>query len=70
MAVRKQQNDLFAEWDHLRQLALWSVQDYFRDGGVAGYNPRTCSVKLDRYSQRLDNHSADFWKPQVDDDGH
>jgi len=70
MAARKQEDDLFAEWDHLRKLALWSVRDYFRDRGVAGDIPQVFPVKLDRYSQRLDNHSAEFWKPQADDDGH
>lgn len=70
VAVRKQQEDLFAEWDHLRKLALWSVRDYFRDGGVASDIPKVFPVRLDRYSKRLDNHSAEFWKPQADDNGH
>jgi len=69
MAARKQQEALYAEWDHLRKLALWSVRDYLRDGGVAADIPKVFPVRLDSYSRRLDNHSAKFWKPLENDDG-
>lgn len=68
--ARRQQEEIYAEWNHLKMLALESVRNFFRDGGVAKDIPTIFPVKLDSNSRQLNNHSANFWKAQPDDDGH
>ena len=70
VAARKQQEDLYARWDHLRKLSLWSVRDYFREGRFADDIPKVFPVRLDSYSKQLNNHSTKFWMLQAEDDNH
>lgn len=52
---------LHSEWEHLKDQALFSVRDYFKDCGNGAKIPDTFHVKLDSYSRGLNNHSAKFW---------
>jgi len=47
------------EWYHLRDLALFSVRDFFRDGGNGADIPETFDAVTDRGS--LNNFSLKFW---------
>lgn len=54
------ENDLRREWEHLEQLAHWSVRDYFRAGHDGAGIPDEFEVKTgDR--EHLNNFSCDFW---------
>lgn len=52
---------LHSEWEHLKDQALFSVRDYFKEGGSGAKIPDIFHVKLDSYSRGLNNHSAKFW---------
>lgn len=52
---------LHSAWEHLKDQALFSVRDYFKDGGNGADIPGTFQVKPDPYSRGLNNHSAKFW---------
>lgn len=60
--ARKQQEELYTEWNQLKNLALWSVRDFFRSGGIAGDVPAVFPVVLDDHSRQLNNYSANFWR--------
>lgn len=62
--VRDHQDALYREWEHLMHLALYSVKEYFRDGGNAAAIPKTFQAKVDAYSRGLNNFSARFWLAQ------
>ncbi|MFC3815045.1 hypothetical protein [Lysobacter sp. GCM10012299] len=55
------QDALYREWEHLMRLALYSVKEYFRDGGSALAIPTTFRAKVDAHTRRLNNFSARFW---------
>lgn len=55
------ENDLRREWEHLEQLAHWSVRDYFREGHDGAVIPDEFETKTDDRGH-LNNFSADFWK--------
>lgn len=54
----------YREWEHLMRLALYSVKEYFQEGGNAAAIPTTFQAKADAYSRRLNNFSARFWLVQ------
>lgn len=54
------QDRLYREWEHLTRLGLHSVREYFRAGGNGAAIPQTFQAKVDPYSRRLDNFSAQF----------
>ncbi|NTF34119.1 hypothetical protein [Rhizobium skierniewicense] len=60
------ENNLFREWEHLEQLAHWSVRDYFRAGNDGTGIPDQFEVQLVD-GEQLNNFSADFWvrKPNM-----
>lgn len=58
------QNQLYQTWEHLMRGALYSVRDYFRDGGDGANIPETFQVTVDSYSRNLNNYSAQFWRQQ------
>ncbi|TDR42102.1 hypothetical protein DFR29_109158 [Tahibacter aquaticus] len=66
-STRKQQEDrqeiLYREWEHLVQLSLHAVRDFFRQGGDAETIPKTFRVRVDSYGGGLNNFSAQFWPP-------
>lgn len=58
---RDRQEMLYREWEYLRDSGLQSVRDYFRQGGDGSTIPNTFQVVVDRYTQRLNNISTQFW---------
>lgn len=58
------QNRLYQTWEHLMRGALYTVRDYFRDGGDGAKIPETFKVTVDSYSRDLNNHSTKFWRQQ------
>lgn len=58
------QYKLFQTWEHLVQGALYSVRDYFREGGDGDKIPETFQVTVDSYTRGLNNHSTRFWLEQ------
>ena len=63
---RSRREMLEDEWNGLMRHGLYSLRDYFRDGGSGSEIPLTFKVIPDTYSRRLNNHSTKFWieKPQ------
>lgn len=56
---------LYREWEHLRDLALCSVRDFFKSGGDGDSIPMAYSAQPDTHSGGLNNYSADFWRDRV-----
>ncbi|WP_372176967.1 hypothetical protein ACCQ23_16180 [Xanthomonas axonopodis pv. phyllanthi] len=61
---REHRERLYQEWEHLKDQALYSVRDYFKDGGNGADIPKTFRVKPDAYTRGLNNFSARFWLPR------
>lgn len=59
---REMESTLYRTWEHLMRLALYSVREYFRQGGDGDKIPETFQAKPDSYTRGLNNHSADFWR--------
>lgn len=64
-SAAKQQQELQKQlsdtWEHLMQGALYSVRDYFKQGGEASSIPETFQAKVGG-SGFLDNYSTVFWR--------
>lgn len=58
--ARDEQDKLYAEWEHLRQLGMHSVREFFRASGDPAAIPKTFQAITDG-ERRLNNFSADFW---------
>lgn len=58
------QNSLYQTWEHLMRGALYSVRDYFRDGGDGDKIPDTFQATVDSHSRGLNNYSTQFWRKQ------
>lgn len=54
------QKRLFYTWEHLTKGALYSVRDYFKQGGEADNIPGTFQAKVGN-SGFLNNYSTVFW---------
>jgi len=61
---RVRQERLYREWEHLMQLGLYSVRDFFREGGNGSAIPETFQARADSYSGILNNFSTQFWTAQ------
>jgi len=59
--AQERQEALYREWEHLKDQALFSVRDYFRDGGTGADIPKTFQVKPNPYTRGLNNFSDRFW---------
>ncbi len=55
------QDELSRAWEHFVQLALYSVPDFFREGGDGRDIPDTFQAVPDKYSMGLNNFSLKFW---------
>ncbi|WP_245438912.1 hypothetical protein [Bradyrhizobium sp. SK17] len=44
--------------------ALYSVRDYFREGGDGDKIPDTFQATVDSHSRGLNNYSTQFWRQQ------
>jgi hypothetical protein len=58
------QNRLYQTWEHLTRGALYSVRDYFREGGDGDKIPDTFQATVDSHSRGLNNYSTQFWRLQ------
>jgi len=58
------QNRLYQTWEHLMRGALYSVRDYFREGGDGDKIPDTFQATVDSHSRGLNNYSTQFWLQQ------
>lgn len=58
------QNSLYQTWEHLMRGALYSVRDYFRQGGDGAKIPERYRATVDSYSRGLNNYSTQFWRQQ------
>jgi hypothetical protein len=56
------QHQLYQVWDHLMRGALYSVRDFFRDGGHGANIPATFKATVDSHSGGLNNYSTQFWR--------
>ncbi|MES6350847.1 hypothetical protein U6U03_12115, partial [Cutibacterium acnes] len=61
---QERQNSLYQTWEHLMRGALYSVRDYFRDGGDGDKIPDTFQATVDSHSRGLNNYSTQFWRKQ------
>ena len=59
--VEAREEKLYDTWENLVRLALFSVRDFFRDGGNGGEIPETFQVKTYLFAKGLNNFSAKFW---------
>lgn len=55
------QDDLSRTWEHLKDLALYSVRDFFREGGDGSEIPASFQAVKDQHTSGLNNFSAKFW---------
>jgi len=58
------QNRLYQTWQDLMRGALYSVRDYFREGGDGDNIPDTFQATVDSHSRGLNNYSTQFWRQQ------
>ncbi len=67
-SAAKQEQDLQTRlhqtWEHLVRGALYSVRDYFREGGDGDKIPDTFQATVDSHSRGLNNYSTQFWRQQ------
>jgi hypothetical protein len=56
------QEILYRTWEHLKRGALFSVRDYFKDGGDGDKIPNAFKATVDSYSRGLNNYSTQFWR--------
>jgi hypothetical protein len=67
-SAAKQEQDLqnrsSQTWEHLMRGALYSVRDYFREGGDGDKIPETFQATVDSHGRGLNNYSTQFWRKQ------
>ncbi|TYL85942.1 hypothetical protein [Bradyrhizobium cytisi] len=56
------QTKLYETWQHLMRGALYSVRDYFREGGDGDKIPQTFQATVDSHTRGLNNYSTRFWR--------
>ncbi|NGO51056.1 hypothetical protein [Allomesorhizobium camelthorni] len=59
--ARDLQDELCRTWEHLKDMALYTLRDYFRDGGDGSKIPETFKARTDSYTGDLNNRCAEFW---------
>lgn len=67
-AARREQDrqtELYETWQHLMRGALYSVRDYFREGGDGDKIPETFQTTVDSHTRGLNNYSTRFWRQPV-----
>jgi hypothetical protein len=64
-AAKQEQNlqhQLYRTWEDLMRGGLYSVRDFFRNGGDGAAIPDTFKVAVDAHSRGLNNFSTQFWR--------
>ena len=57
-----EQEEYARAWEHLKNLSLFAVRDFFRDGGNGNEIPETFQAIPDNYTGGLNNFSTIFWR--------
>lgn len=59
---RDLQYELTRTWEHLMRIALYTIRDYFKNGGEGSNIPEMFQARTSSYTRDLNNHSAEFWR--------
>lgn len=62
--ARDLENRLLGEWERLKAQALFSMREYFRDGGDGDAVPEVFAVRPSPFGGGLNNFSCNFWQPE------
>ena len=62
--ARDLEDTLYREWERLKAQALFSMREFFRDGGDGDAVPEVFAVRLSPYGGGLNNFSCNFWQPE------
>ena len=62
--ARDLEDSLFREWERLKAQALFSMKEFFRDGGDGDDVPEVFAVRPSPYGGGLNNFSCNFWQPE------
>ena len=62
--ARDLEDSLFREWERLKAQALFSMREFFRDGGDGDDVPEVFAVRPSPYGGGLNNFSCNFWQPE------
>lgn len=57
---QERQDSLYKEWEYLKGMALFSVREYFRNGGDGKMIPDEIKAVVDQYTKQLNNFSTRF----------
>ncbi|NIF29472.1 hypothetical protein F3J44_24285 [Pantoea sp. Tr-811] len=68
-AARDLEDTLYREWERLKAQALFSMREYFRDGGDGDTVPELFAVRPSPYGGGLNNFSCNFWQDAQRFDG-
>ncbi len=63
-AARDLEDTLYREWERLKAQALFSMREFFRDGGDGDAVPEMFAVRPSPYGGGLNNFSCNFWQPE------
>ncbi len=58
------EDSLYREWERLKAQALFSMREFFRDGGDGDAVPETFAVRPSPYGGGLNNFSCNFWQAE------
>ena len=58
------EDSLYREWERLKAQALFSMKEFFRDGGDGDAVPEVFAVRPSPYGGGLNNFSCNFWQPE------
>lgn len=61
---RELEDSRYREWERLKAQALFSMREFFRDGGDGDAVPEVFAVRPSPYGGGLDNFSCNFWQPE------
>lgn len=62
--ARDLEDSLYREWERLKAQALFSLREFFRDGGDGDAVPEVFAVRPSPYGGGLNNFSCNFWQPE------
>ncbi|WLH12596.1 hypothetical protein PSH74_28060 [Pseudomonas hefeiensis] len=61
---RDLEDSRYREWEGLKAQALFSMREFFRDGGDGDAVPEVFAVRPSPYGGGLNNFSCNFWQPE------
>ena len=63
-AARDLEDSRYREWERLKAQALFSMREFFRDGGDGDAVPEVFAVRPSPYGGGLNNFSCNFWQSE------